>query len=324
MAHTGTTDTNVNNGKETFPVSIIIPAKNEEANIGKCLDAVYRQETAHPVEVIVIDSGSTDATPAIVRQYSPVKLVEIQPQEFGHGKTRNLGAGISGGDYIVFLNADAIPGDNRWLTRLLEPFGKDGNNKIAGVFSRHIPKPGCYLYMIRDIHASMPPSPRPMIRTGAGALDFMIFSTVSCAIPRQVWLKYPFANDIIIAEDQQWARQVLEKGLEIVYQPASMVYHSHNYSPRQLYEIKLKTAGATGKFKNKPGAAVLGFILVTGGLILKIIGDLGFILGQSPQKISLSRKLKEIMIAFKARTAGFRGKYRGWLSREEEKKKLGS
>jgi rhamnosyltransferase len=312
MAQTGTAHTNVENEKEKFAVSIIIPAKNEGTTIGKCLDAVYRQETAYPFEIIVIDSGSADATPAIVRQYPLVKLVEIQPEEFGHGKTRNLGAGISSGDYIVFLNADAIPVDNRWLTRLLDPFSKNNGNKIAGVFSRHIPKQGCYLYMVRDIRAAMPVSPQPIIRTGAGTLDFMIFSTVSCAIPRDVWLKYPFDNNIIIAEDQQWARHVLEKGFKIVYQPASMVYHSHNYSPRQLYEIKLKAAKTTGKFKNKLSAAAVGFVLITGGLIVKIIGDLGFILGKCPQKISLSRKLKEILIAVKARTASFRGKYRGW------------
>lgn len=312
MAHTGTADTKVKNEKERFTVSIIIPAKNEEANISKCLDAVYRQEPTYPFEIIVIDSGSADATPAIVRKYSPVKLVEIHAEEFGHGKTRNLGARISSGDYIVFLNADAIPVDNHWLTRLLDPFSKDNGNKIAGVFSRHIPRQGCYLYMIRDIQASMPLSPHPIIRTSARALDFMIFSTVSCAIPRDVWSKYPFDNNIIIAEDQHWARHVLEKGFKIVYQPASMVYHSHNYSPRQLYEIKLKVAKTTGKFKNKLSAAVVGFVLMTGGLIVKIIGDLGFILGKCPKKTSFSQKLKEILIAFKARTASFRGKYRGW------------
>jgi rhamnosyltransferase len=321
MEHTGTADTKVKKEKEKVAVSIIIPAKNEEANISKCLDAVCCQKITYSFEIIVIDSGSVDATPVIVRKYSPVKLVEIHAEEFGHGKTRNLGASISKGDYIVFLNADAIPVDNYWLTRLLDPFSKANDKKIAGVFSRHIHKQGCNLYMIGDIQTSMPLSPQPIIRTSARALDFMIFSTVSCAIPRDVWLKYPFDNNIIIAEDQYWARYVLGKGFKIVYQPASMVYHSHNYSPRQLYEIKLKVAKTSGKFKNKLSAVVIGFVLMTGGLIVKIIGDLGFILGKSPQTIPFSQKLKEILIAFRARTASFRGKYRGWMSREAKKRR---
>jgi rhamnosyltransferase len=298
-------------------VSVIIPAKNEAANIGACLDAVCRQETPFPLEIIVIDSGSSDGTTGIVRRYPAIKLVEIQPEAFGHGKTRNLGAEMSGGTFIVFLNADAVPKDNRWLTHLIDPFITDKNKEVAGVFSRHIPGDGCHLYMVRDIRASMPAAPEPIVRSRTGALDFMIFSTVSCALRREVWLKYPFEPNIPIAEDQKWARLMLEKGFKIVYQPASMVYHSHNYTPHQLYEIKFKVAGAAGKFKNRLSAMVVGFVLITGGIITKIAGDLGFILFKYPEKIPLSRKLKEILIAFKARTAGFLGTYRGWLEKKK-------
>ena len=178
----------VDEKKEKVDVSIIIPAKDEEGNIGKCLEAIYNQETNYRFEVIVIDSGSSDQTLDIVKKYSPVQLVEIQPGEFGHGKTRNLGAEGSKGDYIVFLNADAIPANKKWLTPLIAPIIKD--KKSAGVYSRHIPKEGCYLYMVRDIQKTMPGE--PMVRSQTKPFDFMIFSTVSCAIPRDIWKKYCF------------------------------------------------------------------------------------------------------------------------------------
>ena len=289
--------------------TIVIPAKNEGENIGRCLEAVFNQDTAYSFAVIVIDSGSSDRTVEIVKGFPTVRLVEIEAGDFGHGKTRNLGAELSTGDYIVFLNADAVPVDKNWLNFLLRPFEKDKD--IAGVFSRHIPKAGCYLYMVRDIRSTMPDTPG--IRTETGAFDFMIFSTVSCAIRRDIWLRYPFDKDIIIAEDQRWAGKILEQGLKIAYEPASMVYHSHNYTPRQLFEVKLKVAKASARFKNRFSALLWGFVLMKGGMLFKIIGDIGYILFKSPEKIPFSQKIKEIKIAFKARVAGFTGRYLGWL-----------
>jgi glycosyltransferase involved in cell wall biosynthesis len=306
----------VDDNKERVEVSIIIPAKNEEENIGKCLEAIYNQETGYRFEVIVIDSGSSDQTMDIVRRYSAVQLVEIQPGEFGHGKTRNLGTEVSKGDYIVFLNADAIPVDKYWLNPLIAPLTKD--KKTAGVYSRHIPKDGCYLYMARDIHNSMPG--KSMVRSKANAFDFMIFSTVSCALPRDIWSKYPFKDDIIIAEDQEWAGRVLDQGLKIVYEPTSRVYHSHNYTPHQLFEIKRKVGISTGRFKTKFSALVWGFVLMIGGMKIKIIGDIVFIFFRF--KGPFSRKIKEVKTSFKARRASFFGRYKGWLDAVIDKKFL--
>ncbi len=305
----------VDENKEKLDVSIIIPAKNEEENIGKCLEAIYGQETDYRFEVIVIDSGSLDQTMDIVKKYSPVQLVEIQPGEFGHGKTRNLGAKDSKGDYIVFLNADAIPVDKNWLNPLIAPLIKD--KKTAGVYSRHIPKEGCYLYMVRDIQKTMPG--KSIVRTQTRPFDFMIFSTVSCAIPRDIWRKYPFKDAIIIAEDQEWAGRVLGQGLKIVYEPASRVYHSHNYTPRQLFEIKRNVAKSTGRFKTKFSALVWGFVLMIGGMKIKIIGDIVFIFFRF--KGPFSRKIKEVKTSFKARRASFFGRYRGWISQTTEDRK---
>jgi len=298
----------VDGNKEKVDVSIIIPAKNEEENIGKCLEMIYAQVTNYRFEVIVIDSGSSDQTVDIVKMYSPVRLVEIPPGEFGHGRTRNLGAEGSKGDYIVFLNADAFPVDKYWLNPLIAPLIND--KKIAGVYSRHIPREGCYLYMVRDIQKTMPG--KPMVRCHTKPLDFMIFSTVSCAISREIWRRNPFKDDIIIAEDQEWAGRVLGQGLKIVYQPSSRVFHSHNYTPRQLFEIKRNVAMSTGRFKSRFSARVWGFVLMIGGMTIKIPGDIEFIFFKF--KGPFSRKIKEVKTSFKARMAGFFGRYKGWIS----------
>jgi rhamnosyltransferase len=306
--------------KTKIDVSIIIPAKNEETNITACLDAIFKQDAGCKFEIIVIDSGSTDRTVDLVKQYPQVKLITIEPAEFGHGKTRNLGAGLAAGDYIVFLNADALPVDNNWLNSLIRHFEDEKNKKIAGVFSRHIPKQNCDLYMARDILKSMPA--RGYIKSAYKKFDFMIFSTVSCALSREIWREFPFKDDIVIAEDQEWARQALYNGFHIVYEPGSTVYHSHNFKLRELYTIKKKIGRTEHKFKNRFFALITGLPLVIGGALVKISGDIFFILFKSKslahhhnktKRITFSAKLKQIRIAAAARSAGFWGRYIGWI-----------
>ena len=135
-------------------LSIVIPAFNEEEYITKCLEAIFAQETLFNFEVLVIDSGSTDNTLSLVKNFPQVKIIQIKPEEFGHGRTRNLGARNSKGDFIIFLNADAIPANNQWLKFLIEEIKSD--DSLAGVFSRHLPRPDAYQYVVRDMIKSMP------------------------------------------------------------------------------------------------------------------------------------------------------------------------
>lgn len=305
-------------------VSIIIPARNEAGNIAACLKAVLNQKTNLTFEIIVIDSGSSDGTVEIVRQFPAVKLLPIKPEEFGHGKTRNLGAGHSKGDYIVFLNADAIPADQNWLHPLIRNLKDDKKKGTAGVYSRHIPRIGCHLYMARDILTSMPA--RGFVKDRSGHFDFMIFSTVSCAVRREIWQRFPFADPIVIAEDQDWAKRVLAEGFKIVYEPGSRVYHSHNFSLNELFVIKRRIGGTEHKFKNKFCAATAGLVLIIGGIIIKTAGDIFFILFRSrrcgemeyTEEMTFLQKLKQIPMAAAARVVSFAGRYCGWTLDKNE------
>lgn len=287
-------------------VSIVIPSRNEESHIRNCLDSIFVQSTDLTFEVLVIDSGSTDSTREIVRQNKNVKLVCITPEEFGHGKTRNAGAHFTNGKYIVFLNADAIPANNKWLASLMECFGKD--RLLAGVFSRHLPREDCHLYMDRDIRRSMPDKPRIISHFDPNAP--LLFSTVSCVIPRTVWKDHPFDDHILIAEDQEWARRVLERDFRIAYQPDSTVYHSHNYRFRELYSIKVQVGFSLKQFNNRFLNTVLGFFMVIGGFSVKFIEDAAYILSR---KIPVRFKVRELWIALGSRIVSFTGRYIGWI-----------
>src|SRR3990170_5428949 len=105
------------------PVSVIIPAYNCEKSITEALDSVFNQ-TDRPIEVIVVDDGSTDKTAETVKNYqiskankayktnetnkTDVDLIYIHQQNSGPSRARNTGIKAARGEYIAFLDADDL------------------------------------------------------------------------------------------------------------------------------------------------------------------------------------------------------------------------
>ncbi len=290
-------------------VSVIIPARNEEKNIKKCIDKVLKQKTGKKIEVTVIDSGSSDNTINIIRGYKNVNLREIKAEEFRHGRTRNLALEMGDSEYIVFLNADAQPADEFWLEKMLAAL--DSDPKVAGVYSRHLPQKNCHLYTVKDLSVSMPD--KKLIKTKKTRFDSLLFSTVSAAVRRSVLSRIPFDNSIDIAEDQNWGGKILNSGYTIVYEPESKVIHSHNYSLKRLFFNKIRNGKSSRFFKLRITALFLGPFVSLAGIFIKIWKDFKFII--TSKNISAGVKIREIFRSIMARTVSFTGKYIGWLKK---------
>src|SRR3990167_4182565 len=88
-------------------VSLIIPAYNEEEVIGNCLKSLLKQ-TFKPLEIIVVDDGSTDNTISIVKncQLPTVNCQLFCQKHLGPGSARNLGASKAKGEILIFVDAD--------------------------------------------------------------------------------------------------------------------------------------------------------------------------------------------------------------------------
>jgi rhamnosyltransferase len=209
-------------------ISVVIPVKDGGADLARCLEAVARQEVDEAVEVVVVDSGSTDASPDVARAYG-ARVHEIPPAEFGHGRTRNLGASLAEGELLVFTSQDAYAADEHWLARLVGPLAREN---VAGSYGRQLPHEDASppeRYFLDFLYG---PTSRVQRLDGPGEPTFeqTLFSNVSSAIPRAIWERLPFADDLIMSEDQEWSRRALRAGYELAYVADAGVHHSHSYS----------------------------------------------------------------------------------------------
>ncbi len=208
-------------------VSVVIPTLNAAPFLPELLDRLFSQQPLAPFEVVLVDSQSTDATAKIAASDPRVRLVPIA--NFSHGRARNLGAREAKGDIAVLMTQDAVPADRSWLAYLLAPFE---DPLVVAAYSRQIPRPDANPMERFFLLKRFPPGP-PVRRfkSGPGPLAFedVFFSNVSAAIRREVLLRYPFDEDLIMSEDQQFSRDVIAAGMAVVYQPESVVVHSHNY-----------------------------------------------------------------------------------------------
>jgi GT2 family glycosyltransferase len=218
-------------------ISIILPVKNGASQLVRLLPRILEQETRDRIEIVAIDSGSSDGSIASLQEHGATVL-EIDPAEFNHGGTRNLAARYARGEVLVFVNQSTLPQDEHWLANLTAPF--DGDHRIAGVCSRVAPHPEADPLTTFDGLRDPSGSPDRQLRSitdlgeyrrlpGHRVRKLINFHTVSAAIRTDVFRLIPF-RDVLMGEDILWAKEVLEAGYSIQHEPSSVVWHSHDYS----------------------------------------------------------------------------------------------
>jgi rhamnosyltransferase len=210
-------------------VSILIPVKDGGEDLAACFAGISRQRGVADPEVVVVDSGSSDGSVDLARDFG-AQVIEIAAPEFDHGRTRNLAAEKASGEVLVFISQDAEPLGTSWLETLVSRLDSDAG--IAGVYGRQLARHDAVppeSYFLDYLYGS---TPRVQALDGAAGLsmDTTLFSNANGAMRRDVWEQFPFAEDMIMSEDQEWARRVLLAGWRLAYEPAAAVRHSHSYT----------------------------------------------------------------------------------------------
>ncbi len=215
-------------------VSIILPTLNGACHLRELLPAIATQNYQGDVEIVAIDSESSDDSAALLRSHGAL-VVSIPQKEFGHGRTRNHGVSLAGGQIVVFLSQDALPVGSDWLRRLVAPLQ---NETIGATFARQLPRRGATPFE-RHAAAEIYPARSRLYRLQAGRaieLQKLFFSNVCSAARREICTRFPFDESLIMSEDQFFARDLLLGGYQIHYNASAKVVHSHHYDLRALWK----------------------------------------------------------------------------------------
>jgi rhamnosyltransferase len=216
--------------------SIIIRAKNEEADIGDVLTGVARQTLADH-EVVLVDSGSTDRTLEIARGFD-LRLVEIPPQDFTFGYALNVGGEAARGRYLVCLSAHSVPLDEHWLERLIAPM--EAHADCAGSYGRQVGRHDVNAFEAIALEGAYGTEPRLQ-------RDDPMFANANSALRRELWRQCPFDERVKGTEDWLWAAQQQRNGHHVRYVPGAAVWHYHDEALRPLARRKFNEARAAGE-----------------------------------------------------------------------------
>ncbi|MBN4080970.1 glycosyltransferase [Caldithrix abyssi] len=202
--------------------SVLIRCFNEEKFIGKLLTGIMKQ-TIKDVEIIIVDSGSTDATLSIAVQF-PVKILSIKSEDFSFGRALNIGCRSASNEVIVFASAHVYPIYNDWLELMINPFQK---NEVGLVYGK---QRGNELtqYSEQQVFRKWFPNSDQMSENN------LFCNNANAAIRKSIWDKIPYDEELTGLEDLEWAKNISEKGFKIIYTKNAGIIHVHEETYSQI------------------------------------------------------------------------------------------
>jgi len=283
-------------------VSVAIPVRDGGPRLLEVLEAVRAQQTQREVEIVVVDSGSTDGSVDAARARG-ARVVEIAPAAFSHSGTRNLLMELAGGEHVVFLTQDAVPAADGWLDALLGGFSLADD--VALAYGPYTPRPDAPAPVARELRewfAAIAPDGSPRIDRGSAATSHAAFFTdANGAVTRWAWRQVPF-RPVPYAEDQALAADMLSAGFAKAYVPGAAVVHSHAYPPLAQFRRSFDEFRALREVHG--WVAPLAPRPVLGRLRLDLIADWRVLREQRPPPARLAREAIRSLRHWTVRAAG--------------------
>ena len=247
-------------------IDIICPLYNAEEYIENLHKSFIMQKKVKINKIRYVLTESKDNTEEYLKNNN-IESKKIKKSEFSHSLVREKEAMESVSDVVAFVTQDVVIDDELWLYNLTKDIGKDN---IVAAYSRQVTKYNNIEKYTRE--SNYPAQSKVVSQDDISKLGLktFFFSDASSAIDTNIFKKlngYDGKN-LPISEDMYIAYKIINNGYKIKYCSESVVYHSHNFTLKEVYErYKL-----TGKFfkensyldnygTNKSGGGLAKYIL---------------------------------------------------------------
>jgi len=236
--------------------SIVIRAYNEEQHIGRLLEGI-RQQTLKDVEIILVDSGSTDQTVSVAESFG-ARIVRIPSAEFTFGRSLNFGLRSATREFVVIASAHIYPVYPDWLESLLCPFEDD---KVALTYGKQR-GPDSAKYSEQQIFHQWYPDISKLNQATA------FCNNANAAIRKSLWEQNSYDETLTGLEDLAWARWAMEQEHAIAYVAEAEIIHVHHETPRGVFNRYRREAMAYKKIFPESHFSVYDFLrLITTNIV---------------------------------------------------------
>jgi len=281
-----------NRFSDNSPVcSIIIRSFNEEKHIGNLIEGIKKQTFYDKIEIIVVDSGSTDSTVSISRA-GGAKIVHIDPKEFSFGRAINVGCKVAKGEFLLFASAHVYPLYTNWLEKMLQPFVDE---KVALVYGRQVGNKATK-YSEHQIFKKWFPEQSNYKQ------HIPFCNNANSVIRKSLWEIQPFDEVLTGLEDLDWGTRIEQKGYYIAYEAQAPIVHVHEETAAKIQNRYRREAIALKKIIPRQEFSFFDFIRLS---FSNICND-------SFHAISDKVFLKNFWSIVEFRTMQFLGSYKGF------------
>lgn len=223
-------------------ISVIIPVKNGEATIQNCLTSIFKQTVAQKLEVIILDSASTDNTLHFVKKF-PVQVFHINPNEFDHGLTRNYGVSLAKGEFVYFTVQDAALADEFVLERMLIHFADKKISAIVGMQATPANSdndPSIWFKRVSVPKIEVRYFPDGGFNKLSSQQKYLLsnWDNVNAMYRKQSLINVPF-RETSYSEDWFWAFDALSVGMKLIRDPSCVSFHYHHQYFSYTFKVAL-------------------------------------------------------------------------------------
>lgn len=271
--------------------SIVIRAYNEEKHIGRLLEGIQHQ-TLKDVEVILVDSGSTDETVSIAESFG-ARIVRIPSDEFTFGRSLNFGVRAATREFVVIASAHVYPTYPDWLEQLLSPFEDE---KVALVYGKQRAPASAKFSEQQIFHQWYPDASKTWQETA-------FCNNANAAIRKSLWEKNLYDEALTGLEDIAWGKWAKEQGYGIAYVAEAEIIHVHDETPDGVFNRYRREGMAFKQIYPEAHFSLYDFVRLT---TMNIISDLWHAMRERVLWKNISSILRFRLMQFHGTRMGYR------------------